>query len=140
MSGSERKQGAIECPACGAESLLRRTPRYEGLTRVGDELSCLACGHVFENEDAVPFKAPAASALFTDADRSAPVAVFRADEHGRLCRHCREYVVNPFRQWCGRHRREVEATDTCADFRPPEEKKDPLGGVAPRGPLPNGLL
>lgn len=137
MRVSERKQGAIECPACGAESLLLRKPKYEGLTRVGDELSCVACGHVFEDEAAVPYKAAAAASLFTAADRSAPLEVFHADEHGRLCRHCREYVVNPFRQWCGRHRREVEATDTCADFHPPEEKKDPLGGAAPAGPAAN---
>ena len=27
-------------------------------------------------------------------------------------------MIDPFRQWCARHRREVEATGSCSDFAP----------------------
>ena len=86
-----------------------------------------------------PKKKPA---LFTDADKPAAPKVFTADdkpvapkvflgdekpvapevfkdgEKGRFCRYCKHYVVNPFTQRCSRHRRAVEATDTCSDFKP----------------------
>jgi len=115
----------IQCPACGREALLARTPRYEGFRRTGEDLSCSSCGHVFASEADVPFRERAAPAIFTDEDRSATPDVFKNDPRGQLCRYCRHYVVNPFRQWCGLHKREVEATETCARFaaRPPDDKK-----------------
>ncbi len=117
----------IRCPACNRDTLLMRTPRYEGFTRAGETLSCSACGHEFENEESVPFRHRRAVRVFTDADRPASVRVFDEREAEKLCRHCAHYVVNPFMQWCGRHKREVEATDSCRDFerRPdPEPKKE----------------
>lgn len=126
---SETKPVEIVCSACGADTLLIRKPRYEGFTRVGETLTCAACGHEYASEEEVPFKHRAGVRVFTEADRSAEVKLFQQDEKGRLCRYCANYVVNPFTQWCSLHRREVEATDTCLQFtpRPPEEKKsDPL--------------
>jgi hypothetical protein len=122
---SEAKPVEIVCAACGADTLLIRRPRYEGFARVGETLSCAACGHAYASEDEVPFKERKGVQVFTEADRSAEVRVFEEDEKGRLCRYCASYVVNPFTQWCSRHRREVEATDTCPQFapRPPEKKE-----------------
>lgn len=108
----------ILCPACGREALLLRRPRYEGFTRVGEDLSCASCGHAFAGESEVPFKHRPKLQVFTEADRPSDVKVFAEGENARLCRHCVDYVVNPFLQWCGHHRREVEATDSCDAFRP----------------------
>lgn len=129
-----RKPVEIVCSACGAEALLVREPVYEGLTKTGETLKCSACGHVYAAEDDVPFKNRQEARVFTDADRSAQVEVFEANEAERLCRYCANYVVNPFMQWCSVHKKEVEATDTCARFSPrpqeeaeeeAEEEKDP---------------
>ncbi|MBU4459678.1 MAG: hypothetical protein KJ579_03840 [Verrucomicrobia bacterium] len=128
----------IHCPGCGRDSLLLRAPRYEGFTRVGEDLSCAACGHSFASEDEVPFREEKKVSVFTEADRSVVVDVFKDDPRGRLCRYCAHYVVNPFRQWCGLHRKEVEATQTCAKFTPKPPPKDPLAAVT-AGPKPPPL-
>lgn len=121
-----RKGVEIACPACGQEALLVRQPLYEGLARTGEKLLCSACGHEFASEDEVPFKQKRTVRIFTEADRSPELHVFEADE-ARICRHCANYVINPFTQWCGLHRREVEATDSCPQFRrKPEEPKAPI--------------
>ena len=106
----------IACAACGEDSLLKRTPVYDGFRKTGETLSCANCGHVFASEAEVPFKGPTRPRIFDDADRPRNVDVFRDDPRGRMCRYCRHYVVNPFTQRCGRHCRSVEATDGCADF------------------------
>lgn len=118
----------INCPACGRETLLLRQPRYDGFKKVGDALSCSGCGHAFADEAEVPFKDVRVAAVFTDADRSGDVKVFQKDERGRLCRYCMHYTVNPFTQYCARHKKEVAATDTCSAFapRPAEPPKKPL--------------
>ena len=108
-------------------TLLLRQPRYEGFTRVGESLSCASCGHVFASEEEVPFRQARVVQVFTDADRPKAVKVFKEGENTRLCRYCLNYVVNPFMQWCGHHKKEVEATDTCAAFQPkPPPKPDTL--------------
>jgi hypothetical protein len=111
----------IICTACGAEALLGREPRYDGFRKVGEILRCMACGHVYENEEQVPFKQDAAPRLFTEADRTPRVELFSEAERTRSCRLCRHYVLNPFTQRCGLHRRFVEATDCCDDFEPPSD-------------------
>lgn len=109
----------ITCSTCGRDAFLVRKPRYEGFKRMGDDLLCSACGHVYPAETDVPFKeAPGKPVLFDESDRPRPADVFAGDERGRLCRYCVNYVVNPFRQWCGHHHREVQATDTCSAFTP----------------------
>lgn len=106
----------ITCAACNRDSLLVRTPKYDGFKRVGDTLKCSSCGHEYENDEAVPFKRKPAIRLFTDDDASPAIRVFTDDEKGRICRYCEHYVVNPFTQKCGLHIKTVEATDTCSDF------------------------
>ena len=115
------------CTACGADTLLVRKPRYDGFTKVGEILTCASCNHEYPSEDAVPFKGRAEIKVFTDADRSAKVEVFHEDEKGRLCRYCANYIVNPFTQWCSLHKKEVEATDACPQFkqRPPPKVEEP---------------
>lgn len=117
----------INCPGCGRVTLLLRQPRYEGFTKVGESLSCASCGHVFAGEEEVPFKQARRVQVFTEADRSKVAKVFDEGENARLCRYCANYVVNPFMQWCGHHRKEVESTDTCAAFQPkPPPKAEPV--------------
>jgi len=114
----------IRCPACRAESLLKRTPRYEGFKKVGESLSCADCGHEFPTEDEVPFAEKARPKIFADDDAPPAVQIFKADETGKFCRYCRHYVVNPFTQRCSLHRRLVQATDICPQFdRKPDEEK-----------------
>lgn len=115
-----------------------REPVYEGFTRVGESLKCAGCGHEFASEEEVPFKHRRKVKVFTDADRSQDVEVFEEGEAERLCRYCENYVVNPFMQWCGHHRKEVEATDTCGDFvrKPePEEGEDEEGEEEKKKPV-----
>lgn len=108
----------IECPRCCTDSLLVREPIYEGFEKSGEILKCANCGHIFDSEDEVPFKHNDDLQVFDESDRPADPRVFSEDEGGRLCRHCANYVINPFTQWCGLHNCEVEATDGCIDFEP----------------------
>ena len=109
----------INCTNCGAQSLLQREPIYEGLFKTGEKLTCTACGFHYPTLDAVPFQhtAPEKS-IFTDADRSAKPELFKENEAAALCRHCANYIVNPFTQFCSIHKKEVQATDSCPQFSP----------------------
>ncbi len=122
----EKSRVEIICSGCGQESLLVRHPVYEGLKKTGETLHCAACGHVFGSEDEVPFKEHQAVSLFTEADRTHAPRVFDESENRRLCRYCAHYVVNPFTQWCGVHKKEVEATDTCDRFEEKQESAPPI--------------
>ena len=123
MNPRESKGGLIRCPACGNECLALHKPRYAGFARVGEDCICTGCGHVLSGGSA-PIR-PEAPTLFDEEDRAPVPEVFRDEERGRLCRYCRHYVVNPFRQWCAEHEREVEATESCDRFspRPPSEEE-----------------
>lgn len=118
----------IQCPACGQESWLKRAPRYEGFTKVGETLSCLACGHIFASEAEAPRHRKKGLVGLERNDLPPLPKVFAAAEAARLCRHCRHYIVNPFIQRCARQNREVEATDTCDRFEAKEEEEE--SGVA----------
>jgi hypothetical protein len=107
----------IICPACGKDTLLKRTPHYEGFKRVGDDLACSSCGHSFASEAEVPFKTKQQSTLFDRNELKNRPRIFKPGEAARLCRHCVHYVVNPFVQRCALQRKEVEATDSCASFK-----------------------
>jgi DNA-directed RNA polymerase subunit RPC12/RpoP len=125
---AREKPRKITCPHCGEEAFLLRKSRYDGFKRVGETLSCSECGREIEAEEEPPAAAAARKlpALFSEEDRTPAVDLFSNDaDRGRLCRHCRHYVLNPWRQWCGLHRRDVEATDTCARFAAREEPKPP---------------
>lgn len=116
----------IICSGCGAEAFLKREPLYEGFKKIGEQLSCSACGFVFESEESVPYKEKeSAPVIFTDADRSEKVKVFDEGENRLICRYCANYVVNPFMQFCSHHKKEVQATDSCGEFVPATEKKPP---------------
>jgi hypothetical protein len=118
----------IICNACGTETFLTREPLYEGLKKIGETLKCSACGAVFASEEEVPYKEKeAAPQVFTDADRSEKIVLFQENENQCLCRYCADYVVNPFMQFCSFHKREVQATDTCAEFKPASDSSpEPL--------------
>lgn len=115
----------IHCPACGAETFLRREPQYDGFQRTGDLLSCVGCGHCFSTDSDVPYVTRTQPKIFTEADRSRKISIFTSDEIGRNCRYCRHYVKNPFVQRCGLHQMEVQAMDCCADF---SKKSDEVTG------------
>jgi hypothetical protein len=109
----------IVCSHCGADALLTREPVYEGLAKTGERLICSACGAEYPSEEAVPYaQKKSAPQIFTDADRSESISLFEEGENKRLCRYCADYVVNPFMQFCSRHKKEVQATDSCNDFSP----------------------
>ncbi|MCX7818650.1 MAG: hypothetical protein N2652_05505 [Kiritimatiellae bacterium] len=114
------------CPACGHETLWIRTPRYEGFRRVGEEFKCARCGARVAAEAAAS-PAPRQPAIFSEEDRPVAPRVFAGEPPPRFCRRCRHYVVNPFRQWCGLHRRDVAATDSCDQFEARESAELPDG-------------
>ena len=111
---------AIICCSCGADTLLKEEPVYDGFVKTGTSQSCMACGHVYAEGDEIPFKGNPAAAIFTDDDRDAPIQIFDEGQPA-VCRHCSNYVVNPFVQRCDLHGRDVAATDTCNDFDRVEE-------------------
>ncbi len=113
---------AIQCTACGAESWVVREPIYEGFTKVGESFACASCGHVFASEEDVPYVGLTTPKIFSEEDRSAQPQLFEAGENRRICRYCKHYVVNPFTQWCGVHKKEVEATDSCGRFEARSEE------------------
>jgi hypothetical protein len=106
----------IICSECGADALVRREPEYDGFKKVGELFFCSACGYQYASEDDVPFKEKKKKSVFTDADRSEKLNVFKEDERGKNCRYCMHYVVNPFAQRCELHKKFIEATDLCDDF------------------------
>lgn len=113
----------IVCTACGKDTLVRREPVFDGLRKTGEKFICTSCGHEYNGEAGVPFKTAKRSSVFTESDRSRKVEVFREDEKGCTCRHCKHYLVNPFTQRCGVHFKEVQATDSCPDFEPKARKQ-----------------
>ncbi|MCF7837681.1 MAG: hypothetical protein K9N49_03540 [Candidatus Marinimicrobia bacterium] len=118
MPGAERKQ----CARCGPESLLLCEPLYEGFTKVGEQWRCTRCGATY-TDAAAPNRVSAPQPSLGPPPEPPP-ALFDTQTELRLCRYCRHYVVNPFRQWCARHQRDTEATDTCPRFSPPPEKNE----------------
>lgn len=116
------------CPVCAKNTLVIREPVYDGFTRTGERMKCATCGHAFAAPETTPASTPKVPAIFSEDDLPAPIELFSEGENRVMCRYCKNYLVNPFKQWCGLHAKEVEATDTCAQFEPkpepPPEKKD----------------
>jgi hypothetical protein len=115
----------IQCPGCGERTWLLREPVYDGFVKCGEKLKCSGCGHDFAEEEDVPFVKQKAAAVFDSADHPDDPQVFKG-ERVRFCRHCKHYVVNPFTQWCGLHRKEVEATDVCDQFTEKEREEESI--------------
>jgi len=115
----------IICTACGRETFLKRTPRYEGFKRAGENLICAACAHVYADEAEVPFKIKSQPKLFDPNELDAKPEVFKPGEATRLCRLCAHYVVNPFIQRCALLKKEVEATDSCGKYKKPKPPPKP---------------
>lgn len=114
----DAKRAEIHCPVCGKVTLVIRRPRYDGLRKVGEILSCSVCLTEFADEANVKF-----------VDQEKP-HIFREEEGVRLCLNCKHYIVNPFVQRCTLTMREVEATDSCIGFllRPkPKEEEEKKG-------------
>ena len=124
------KSNAIICSACGEDTFVRREAVYEGFQKVGEEIICVSCSHVYASDEEVPYKVAEKPHLFSDDDRSPEIDIFSSEEKGHNCRHCTHYTVNPFVQRCGLHKREVAATDLCDDFSAGDESRteteDPL--------------
>ena len=111
------------CPHCGEATLFVAKAVYDGFTKVGETLTCTACG----GEQTPPVEATRPSgaetpeakplpSIFSEDDRPESVSLQGFDEPVRMCGHCVHYVVNAFTQRCGLHLREVQATDCCERF------------------------
>lgn len=121
---AEKDSGEIMCPMCRRNTLVLRSPKFDGFTRVGDELKCSECGTVFGDEEKLEFVEAGKLDIFTDEDRSAEVDLFEGDQV-RFCNHCKYYVVNPFTQRCMLHNKIVQATDSCPQFKRQQEDDQP---------------
>lgn len=117
------------CPRCNRMVLALRKPVYDGFTKVGEVFTCTLCGQKLESEGETTAEPSGITAKEARLDRSRSQLTSLLGEvlpdrptlkddgsASRLCRYCVHYTINPFRQWCGRHRRDVEATDTCGQF------------------------
>ncbi|HMP73128.1 MAG TPA: hypothetical protein PKE55_07680 [Kiritimatiellia bacterium] len=114
------------CPDCRRDRLVVKKPVYDGFTRIGERVVCTGCGRVFEEGELTPARSRAAPpSVFGEDDRPVVVKVFAEGENRTLCRYCKNYIVNPFRQWCSHHKKDVEATDTCGDFMAVEGEDTP---------------
>ncbi|HMO49693.1 MAG TPA: hypothetical protein PKE26_02670 [Kiritimatiellia bacterium] len=117
------------CPSCNKETLVLKEPVYEGFTRVGEITKCAVCGHVFTapaDPDAGAPPARKLPAFFSEDDLPKKPSLFAEGENRVICRYCAHYLVNPFKQWCGFHRKEVEATDTCSNFSAKPDSNQPV--------------
>ena len=112
------------CEGCGKSVLFIREAVYDGFTKTGELLKCSQCGYIVEGEAAEVLEKPKPPSLFTDEERSPEINLFAEGENRVICRYCVHYVVNPFTQRCARHKKEVQATDTCCDFEEREEEDD----------------
>ena len=107
----------IICNNCHKESFINKEPIYEGLTKIGEKVSCTSCGFVYTNEKDIPYKDEAKKYLiFDEDDKSEKIKLFSTNETKNLCRQCSNYIINPFTQFCVLHKKEVEATDSCNKF------------------------
>ena len=128
---SPSRQLEILCAACGADTLIVREPRYDGLKKTGETFKCAACGHEYQDESAVPFKQKKPLVIFNESDAARKISVFQENEKGMTCHYCRHYVVNPFTQRCGLSFKPVEATDSCGQFALPDKPdKNPVSTPA----------
>ena len=126
------KSMEIQCAACGATTLVRAEPVYDGFKKTGEAFICTACGRRYATAEETPFvRAPARPRVFTEADKPRALSVFGEDERQRCCGWCSHFVVNPFSQRCGLSNKETQATDLCVRF----EKKEPPPPPPP--PTPN---
>lgn len=105
------------CPSCNKDVLFVSEKQYDGFSVVGEILRCTECGGEQQaSETAATKKADPLADLFSDADLEKNPQVFDGNENATMCRYCMHYVVNPFRQRCMVHEKDVDATDTCGDF------------------------
>ncbi len=113
----------IICQNCGADTSLNREAIYGGFSKIGERLTCSSCGIEYASEEEVPFKPETiAPVIFTEADRSTKVEIFDEGENKQICHYCANYIVNPFTQFCARHKKEIQSTDTCGLFVAAEDK------------------
>ncbi|MBP5319371.1 MAG: hypothetical protein J6334_00165 [Kiritimatiellae bacterium] len=122
----------IICTACGARSMTRAEPVYEGFKKVGEQFFCLHCGHCYPSEAETPFVQPddTRPKIFTDQDKPEKPAIFSEDERHHSCAWCRHFVVNPFTQRCGLTNAFTEATHLCLRFEKRETDPEKSGDAA----------
>ena len=115
----KRKTGEIHCPHCDKSGFVISKAVYEGFKKVGDALHCSLCGHLFGEDEEIPYVEVESDLpdLFGDVEKEELPDLLGDSSELRFCSYCEEYIVNPFTQRCVRHKREVQATDTCPDFR-----------------------
>jgi len=114
----------IQCTACGALTLARKEPVYEGFKKCGEAYVCTGCGARYASAEETPFvQAARRPRVFTEADKPRALEIFSEDERRHSCGWCRHFVVNPFSQRCGLTNSETQATDLCVRF----EKRDEPG-------------
>jgi len=129
---AESHSAEIMCPKCRRKTLVLRKPKFDGFTRVGDELKCSECGTVFEDESQLEFVESKKPDIFTEDEKPKKIDLFEGDEV-RICRYCKQYTVNPFTQRCILHNREVEATDSCDRFERRTDDKGTRGEESAKG-------
>ena len=106
-----------KCPACDTESFFIKEANYEGFIKIGEIEKCASCGHIIEVDESVKDMKPnPLASIFGDDERPGKVEVFDESDKPQFCRSCVHYIVNPFKQHCGLHNKEVQATDSCPDF------------------------
>ncbi|MEI7901339.1 MAG: hypothetical protein WCK89_13895 [bacterium] len=117
----------IQCAACGATTLVRAEPVYDGFKKTGEAFICTACGMRYASAGETPFvHAASRPRVFTEADKTRTLSIFKDDERQRSCGWCKQFVVNPFGQRCGLSNTETQATDLCAHFEKKAESPKPL--------------
>jgi len=115
---AEKNLGAIECPFCRKNSFLMSKPKFDGFRKVGVMEFCSACGHEFlEGErPSLSQKKETLENLLGPSQKESLPRFLGKKEDLRFCMYCEEYVKHPFTQRCMKHRREVDATESCPDF------------------------
>ena len=108
-----KKSGIILCPHCSQEAPVKTKKIYQGLKYIGNQYTCGFCQYEF-SENEIPWA------------EEKTLNVIDTTDTGHICQYCKHYIINPFTQRCLIHQKDVNATDSCAQFIKKEPKSKPI--------------
>ena len=116
------KQTKIKCPHCGEYAFFKEKKIYDdSFTLTGVKHICFLCGAEadIKAETGTGNSRGALDKLskLLGGETVGKVSLDLADDEVRFCCHCTHYIKHPFMNRCGLTLKEIEATDSCENFK-----------------------
>ena len=120
------KQTRIKCPHCGEYAFFKEKKIYDdSFALKGVKYICFLCGG---EADITPEKNTSKNSdskldklsEFLGGESVSKVSLDLACDEVRFCCHCTHFIKHPFINRCGLTLKEVEATDSCGNFKAQE--------------------